>query len=311
MSDWRNSALVECRFGRMLWARWRTETTLRCRRARSLDQRLLGIPGRSSIRRDLGPGLGNRVRNGEAGRLVGSEGEDSTNDKPATVEGSDHSGDGAKDGGTRSVVRLDGWSDSNGGGEGGMDCAAPPLALRGASGCSGRVAACTSSSPSARFEPGGSHPWSPLPDHQKTPHKAGLFDDGGEGGIRTHEGLSPLLVFKTSAFNRSATSPCLVVELCLNRRPPSVRIGSDNHRVGHRHDFRDRKSRRFGVVADRLFAARLVDADGSELAAPLAEDVRANPANIVVHPIAGFCGTCRGGLQCRAVGESVATKDRV
>src|SRR6056297_3401479 len=183
MSDWRNSALVECRFGRMLWARWRTETTLRCRRARSLDQRLLGIPGRSSIRRDLGPGLGNRVRNGEAGRLVGSEGEDSTNDKPATVEGSDHSGDGAKDGGTRSVVRLDGWSDSNGGGEGGMDCAAPPLALRGASGCSGRVAACTSSSPSARFEPGGSHPWSPLPDHQKTPHKAGLFDDGGEGGI--------------------------------------------------------------------------------------------------------------------------------
>ena len=30
---------------------------------------------------------------------------------------------------------------------------------------------------------------------------------GGEGGIRTHEGVAPLLVFKTSAFNRSATSP--------------------------------------------------------------------------------------------------------
>ena len=30
---------------------------------------------------------------------------------------------------------------------------------------------------------------------------------GGGGGIRTHEGLSPLLVFKTSAFNRSATPP--------------------------------------------------------------------------------------------------------
>ena len=30
---------------------------------------------------------------------------------------------------------------------------------------------------------------------------------GGEGGIRTLEGLSSLLVFKTSAFNRSATSP--------------------------------------------------------------------------------------------------------
>ena len=31
--------------------------------------------------------------------------------------------------------------------------------------------------------------------------------DGGEGGIRTHERVAPLLVFKTSAFNRSATSP--------------------------------------------------------------------------------------------------------
>ena len=31
--------------------------------------------------------------------------------------------------------------------------------------------------------------------------------DGGEGGIRTHEGRKPLPVFKTGAFNRSATSP--------------------------------------------------------------------------------------------------------
>ena len=31
--------------------------------------------------------------------------------------------------------------------------------------------------------------------------------DGGEGGIRTLEGLSPLPVFKTGAINRSATSP--------------------------------------------------------------------------------------------------------
>jgi hypothetical protein len=30
---------------------------------------------------------------------------------------------------------------------------------------------------------------------------------GGEGEIRTHEGLAPLPVFKTGAFNRSATSP--------------------------------------------------------------------------------------------------------
>ena len=36
--------------------------------------------------------------------------------------------------------------------------------------------------------------------------------DGGEGGIRTHERVAPLLVFKTSAFNRSATSPIKVVK---------------------------------------------------------------------------------------------------
>ena len=31
--------------------------------------------------------------------------------------------------------------------------------------------------------------------------------NGGGGGIRTLEGLSPLPVFKTGAFNRSATPP--------------------------------------------------------------------------------------------------------
>lgn len=30
---------------------------------------------------------------------------------------------------------------------------------------------------------------------------------GGSGGIRTHERVAPLLVFKTSAFNHSATLP--------------------------------------------------------------------------------------------------------
>ena len=37
--------------------------------------------------------------------------------------------------------------------------------------------------------------------------------NGGEGGIRTHERVAPLLVFKTSAFNRSATSPVLTCYL--------------------------------------------------------------------------------------------------
>ena len=31
--------------------------------------------------------------------------------------------------------------------------------------------------------------------------------DGGEGGIRTHGRVAPSPVFKTGAFNRSATSP--------------------------------------------------------------------------------------------------------
>jgi hypothetical protein len=35
---------------------------------------------------------------------------------------------------------------------------------------------------------------------------------GGGGGIRTHEGLSSLPVFKTGAFNRSATPPGLNFE---------------------------------------------------------------------------------------------------
>jgi len=32
-------------------------------------------------------------------------------------------------------------------------------------------------------------------------------DDGGSGEIRTHEGRKPLAVFKTAAFNHSATLP--------------------------------------------------------------------------------------------------------
>jgi hypothetical protein len=39
---------------------------------------------------------------------------------------------------------------------------------------------------------------------------------GGGGGIRTHERLTPLPIFKTGAFNRSATPPTLASQaLCL------------------------------------------------------------------------------------------------
>tara|TARA_B100001245_G_scaffold192671_1_gene151055 strand:- start:551 stop:760 length:210 start_codon:yes stop_codon:yes gene_type:complete len=36
-----------------------------------------------------------------------------------------------------------------------------------------------------------------------------LFKNGGEGGIRTLEACEGLSVFKTGAFNHSATSPAL------------------------------------------------------------------------------------------------------
>jgi hypothetical protein len=40
--------------------------------------------------------------------------------------------------------------------------------------------------------------------------REGRRSTGGGGGIRTHEGLSSLPVFKTGAFNRSATPPGLL-----------------------------------------------------------------------------------------------------
>ena len=51
------------------------------------------------------------------------------------------------------------------------------------------------------------------PDGKTTGFTGPWHRDGGEGGIRTLEGLAPLAVFKTAAFNRSATSP---------RRTPSA-----------------------------------------------------------------------------------------
>ena len=95
-----------------------------------------------------------------------------------------------------------------------------------------------------------SHPGHRSPIIRKPRAGRGLFDDGGEGGIRTHEGLSPLLVFKTSAFNRSATSPSLVFELCLNRRPSAGR-----ERVGLTAPNRVRLALRFAAGCSGRFAA--------------------------------------------------------
>ena len=47
---------------------------------------------------------------------------------------------------------------------------------------------------------------------------------GGGGGIRTHEGLSSLPVFKTGAFNHSATPPSLI-----NQEFRCLELSSRNH----------------------------------------------------------------------------------
>ena len=39
-------------------------------------------------------------------------------------------------------------------------------------------------------------------------HNVQIAVDGGERGIRTLDGLAPIPVFETGAFNHSATSPC-------------------------------------------------------------------------------------------------------
>ena len=59
-------------------------------------------------------------------------------------------------------------------------------------------------------------------------------ETGGRCGIRTHEELAPLPVFKTGAFNRSANLPCFGCDVLFGRhfsiRPRpydrSRRIGS-------------------------------------------------------------------------------------
>jgi hypothetical protein len=54
--------------------------------------------------------------------------------------------------------------------------------------------------------------------------------NGGEGGIRTHGTLSRTPVFKTGAFNRSATSPALraVFTGFVRFSPPSSELKSKN-----------------------------------------------------------------------------------
>src|SRR5204863_7466686 len=72
---------------------------------------------------------------------------------------------------------------------------------------------------------------------------SGVLPDGGEGGIRTLEGLAPLTVFETARFSRSRTSPplrihdlaVLVQEGC---DPGCDPLSLDSRRFGHNMRFR-------------------------------------------------------------------------
>ena len=52
--------------------------------------------------------------------------------------------------------------------------------------------------------------------------RSSLFLGGGWGGIRTHEELAPPPVFKTGAFNRSATHPCMKNQILIACMPRTI-----------------------------------------------------------------------------------------
>ena len=69
---------------------------------------------------------------------------------------------------------------------------------------------------------------------------------GGGGGIRTHEGLASLPVFKTGAFNRSATPPALFIKHLRRSRHNAGRLSA--HIVPTFFEF----SKRNKVIRDDL-----------------------------------------------------------
>src|SRR5208283_1693071 len=69
-----------------------------------------------------------------------------------------------------------------------------------------------------------SHAMRPVRGGRTPQYPLKMQDSGGRGGIRTHDGVSPMAVFKTAALNRSATLPSLefvgerLFSLCVSRR---------------------------------------------------------------------------------------------
>jgi hypothetical protein len=66
--------------------------------------------------------------------------------------------------------------------------------------------------------------------------RRGIFS-GGWGGIRTHERLAPLPVFKTGALNRSATHPQQLANGTLYRNETSIGIAIGNAEAMRQNQF--------------------------------------------------------------------------
>jgi hypothetical protein len=74
------------------------------------------------------------------------------------------------------------------------------------------------------------------------------------------------------------------------------RVRPDDHGVGDRDDLVHRQVGEAGVLADRLGARGLVDADRAHAAGALREHVAADPAHVVGHVLVPDARRAPGGL---------------
>ena len=91
-----------------------------------------------------------------------------------------------------------------------------------------------------------------------------------------------------------------------------LRIRSDQDRVHDLDHLVHRQVRAVGVFADRLGAARLVDADRADRSAALVEDVAADPADVVGHLlVSDLPGALGGHLEVSTGLPAAASQNRV
>src|SRR3954454_10909790 len=91
-----------------------------------------------------------------------------------------------------------------------------------------------------------------------------------------------------------------------------LRVRADDHRVGDGDDLVDGQVREARVLANRLGAACLVDAYGSDRSGALVEDVAANPADVVGHLLVrGLAGAACGLFEVASGTPAASAEDCV